>query len=180
MKKILLLLIPALTVLVFTQSSGPIDTIELELEDSPPTTGDERPARLANESAAQAERDAERAIQAEQELAAAVVAAMTPPPTTTTTAPPPPPTTEAPPPPAPPAPSNGVNWDAIAQCESGGDWHINTGNGYYGGLQFAQGTWESYGGLQYAPRADLASREQQIAVASGMGLSHWPHCGSRG
>ena len=67
-----------------------------------------------------------------------------------------------------PAPSSGgssVNWDAIAKCESGNNWSINTGNGYYGGLQFDIGTWLGNGGGQYAPRADLATREQQIAVA---------------
>jgi hypothetical protein len=69
-------------------------------------------------------------------------------------------------------------WDSIAQCESGGNWSINTGNGYYGGLQFAQGTWVAAGGLAYAPRADLATRDQQIAVASGLSYSHWPHCGA--
>jgi len=79
-----------------------------------------------------------------------------------------------------PSYSGGVNWDAIAECESGGDWHINTGNGYYGGLQFAQSTWEANGGLAYAPRADLATREQQIAVASRLSLSAWPHCGAYG
>lgn len=105
-----------------------------------------------------------------------------PPPSTTTTAPPPPPTTTPPAPPPSPAPSGSVNWDAIAQCESGGDWHINTGNGYYGGLQFAQGSWESAGGLQYASRADLASREQQIATAEVLSdggrtvTHHWPVC----
>ncbi|GAA2455908.1 transglycosylase family protein [Streptomyces macrosporus] len=56
-------------------------------------------------------------------------------------------------------------WERVARCESGGDWSINTGNGYYGGLQFAQSSWVAAGGLQYAPRADLATREQQIAVA---------------
>jgi nucleoid-associated protein YgaU len=56
-------------------------------------------------------------------------------------------------------------WDSIAQCESSGNWHINTGNGYYGGLQFKQSTWEAFGGLAYAPRADLATKDQQIAVA---------------
>lgn len=81
---------------------------------------------------------------------------------------------------AAPASTSGVNWDAIAQCESGGNWSINTGNGYYGGLQFSQGTWEARGGTQYAPRADLATREQQIAVADGMSLSNWPVCGARG
>ncbi|WP_202234005.1 transglycosylase family protein [Actinacidiphila reveromycinica] len=58
-----------------------------------------------------------------------------------------------------------ATWDKVAQCESGGDWSINTGNGYYGGLQFSQSSWEGAGGLQYAPRADLATKDQQIAVA---------------
>src|SRR5215207_9873407 len=58
-----------------------------------------------------------------------------------------------------------VNWDAIAQCESGGNWSINTGNGYYGGLQFSRSTWLGYGGGTYAPTANLASRSQQIAIA---------------
>ena len=83
----------------------------------------------------------------------------------------------------PPGASSSVNWDAIAQCESGGNWSINTGNGYYGGLQFAQGTWVSSGGLAYAPRADLATREQQIAVAEHLyatsGLGPWG-CGWAG
>jgi resuscitation-promoting factor RpfA len=56
-------------------------------------------------------------------------------------------------------------WDKVAQCESGGNWHINTGNGYYGGLQFSQSSWDAAGGTQYAARADLASKSQQIAVA---------------
>ena len=109
---------------------------------------------------------------------------------TTTTLPPPPPTTTtttrpAPPPPPAPTSTGGVNWDAIAECESGGDWHINTGNGYYGGLQFHQTSWEGAGGLQYASRADLATREQQIATAmvlsnQGRNLGHWPHCGRYG
>ena len=72
---------------------------------------------------------------------------------------------------------NAAMWDRIAQCESGGNWSINTGNGYYGGLQFASGTWLGNGGGQYAARADLASREQQIAVANvvyaARGLSPW-------
>lgn len=77
--------------------------------------------------------------------------------------------------------SNGLDWDAVAECESGGNWHINTGNGYYGGLQFDSGTWLSNGGGAYAPRADLASRAQQIAVAdkiyASRGSSPWPVCG---
>jgi uncharacterized protein YabE (DUF348 family) len=84
--------------------------------------------------------------------------------------------------PVPAVSSNGLDWDAVAQCESGGNWHINTGNGFYGGLQFDSGTWLSYGGGSYAPRADLASREQQISVASKLyaarGSSPWPVCGA--
>src|SRR5690349_4624021 len=67
----------------------------------------------------------------------------------------------------------GTNWDAIAQCESGQDWHINTGNGYYGGLQFLTSTWLGAGGGKYAPRADKATREQQIEIASTLSLSNW-------
>ncbi|MDT4979223.1 MAG: resuscitation-promoting factor RpfB, partial [Pseudonocardiales bacterium] len=62
-----------------------------------------------------------------------------------------------PPPPPPPGNGGGLNWDAVAACESGGNWAINTGNGFYGGLQFDSGTWLSNGGGAYAPRADLAS-----------------------
>jgi len=83
----------------------------------------------------------------------------------------------------PPANTSGLNWDAVATCESGGNWHINTGNGFYGGLQFDYGTWLSNGGGAYAPRADLASREQQIAIATRLynarGSSPWPVCGQR-
>ena len=68
-------------------------------------------------------------------------------------------------------------WDQIAQCESSGNWHINTGNGYYGGLQFLTSTWLGYGGGDFASRADLASREQQITVANRLyadnGISQW-------
>src|ERR1051326_6677355 len=64
-----------------------------------------------------------------------------------------------------PATSGGVNWAAIAACESGGNWSTNTGNGFYGGLQFSQGTWDAYGGGQYASTAAGASQSQQIAVA---------------
>jgi LysM repeat protein len=78
-----------------------------------------------------------------------------------------------------PVASDGSIWDRIAACESGGNWAINTGNGYYGGLQFTQQTWAGAGGLAYAPRADLATRDQQIAVASNLSLSNWPVCGSR-
>src|SRR5690349_21544498 len=72
-------------------------------------------------------------------------------------------------------------WDAVAQCESSGDWSINTGNGYYGGLQFDQSTWDAYGGQQYASRADLATKDQQSATAekvlASQGPSAWPVCG---
>ena len=77
----------------------------------------------------------------------------------------------------PPATANDAMWDRIAQCESSGNWSINTGNGYYGGLQFNTQSWLANGGGQYAPRADLASREQQIAVANTYyakaGLAPW-------
>jgi hypothetical protein len=82
---------------------------------------------------------------------------------------------------AAPADSSGRNWDAVAKCESGGNWAINTGNGYYGGLQFSSSTWLNNGGGVYAERADLASREQQIAIANKLadrsGGSSWPVCG---
>ncbi len=77
--------------------------------------------------------------------------------------------------------SNGARWDAIAACESSGNWAINTGNGYFGGLQFDQNTWERNGGLRYAERADLATREEQIAIAevtrARQGWGAWPVCG---
>ncbi|MEO6882283.1 MAG: transglycosylase family protein [Mycobacteriaceae bacterium] len=81
---------------------------------------------------------------------------------------------------AAPGVANGGAWDALAQCESGGNWAINSGNGYYGGIQFDQGTWLSNGGGAYAPLPSQASREQQIAVASKVqsarGWSPWPSC----
>lgn len=74
-------------------------------------------------------------------------------------------------------------WDKVAACESSGNWSINTGNGYYGGLQFAQGTWASHGGLSYAPRADLATKKEQILVAErvlkSQGPGAWPVCSVR-
>ncbi|MEU0226563.1 transglycosylase family protein [Streptomyces sp. NPDC006284] len=73
-------------------------------------------------------------------------------------------------------------WDAVAQCESGGNWSINTGNGYYGGLQFSASTWAGYGGTQYAATADQASKSQQIEIAekvlAGQGKGAWPVCGT--
>ncbi|MCU7825685.1 transglycosylase family protein [Kitasatospora sp. DSM 101779] len=71
-------------------------------------------------------------------------------------------------------------WDKVAQCESSGDWHINTGNGFYGGLQFTNSTWTSFGGGSYASRADLATKDQQIAIAEKVlavqGPGAWPVC----
>ncbi|KUI04604.1 transglycosylase [Mycolicibacterium acapulense] len=72
-------------------------------------------------------------------------------------------------------------WDRVASCESGGNWAINTGNGYQGGLQFAPSTWTGHGGGEYAPAAHLASKEEQIAVAervlASQGKGAWPTCG---
>ncbi|WP_327716199.1 transglycosylase family protein [Streptomyces sp. NBC_00490] len=98
----------------------------------------------------------------------------------------------APPPPAPgPSPlsvpydcaRDGWPWSCVALCESSGRWDADTGNGFYGGLQFWQPTWEEFGGLTYAPRADLATREQQIAVAQEVlavqGWEAWPVCAKR-
>jgi hypothetical protein len=114
----------------------------------------------------------------------------------TTTAPPPPTTTTqapAPPPPAPaPAvqpvvsgggyndPNNPAAWDRLAACESGGNWAANTGNGYYGGIQFSLSSWQAVGGTG---RPDQASRETQIAMGQRLwnqgGWSHWPACSSQ-
>ncbi|MGR7028096.1 transglycosylase family protein [Geodermatophilus sp. URMC 62] len=73
------------------------------------------------------------------------------------------------------------DWTGVAQCESGGNWSINTGNGYYGGLQFSQPTWAGYGGTDLAPRADLATPGQQVQIAeevlAGQGIGAWPTCG---
>ncbi len=93
------------------------------------------------------------------------------------------------PPPSSPSPSTGgldlrraAMWDRIAACESGGNWHINTGNGYYGGLQFDSGTWVANGGTRFAARADLASRAQQITIANHLydqrGLGPWGCAGA--
>lgn len=77
----------------------------------------------------------------------------------------------------------GSVWDALAQCESTGNWAINSGNGFYGGIQFDQNTWDRWGGQEYAPRPDLATREEQIAIAektqAAQGWGAWPSCSSR-
>lgn len=70
-------------------------------------------------------------------------------------------------------------WDRVASCESGGNWSINTGNGFLGGLQWLLSTWLAYGGGRYASSPVYATRMQQIAVASHMSLGHWPVCGAR-
>ena len=74
------------------------------------------------------------------------------------------------------------DWDRLAQCEAGGNWGINTGNGFQGGLQFSPSTWNSHGGQQYAATANQASREEQIAVAekvlASQGWNAWPSCSS--
>ena len=78
----------------------------------------------------------------------------------------------------------GSVWDRVAACESGGNWSINTGNGFYGGLQFTEGTWLANGGGQYASSADVATPAQQIAVAervlASQGIGAWPVCGTNG
>jgi len=75
-----------------------------------------------------------------------------------------------------------AEWDRVAQCESGGNWAINTGNGYQGGLQFSPSTWTGHGGGEFAPSADQATKEQQIAVAervlASQGKGAWPTCGT--
>jgi hypothetical protein len=80
--------------------------------------------------------------------------------------------------------SESVDWDAVAQCESSGDWSINTGNGFSGGLQFTPSTWQAFGGGVYAPEAYLASRVEQMKVANrvlaGQGIGAWPVCGPKG
>jgi hypothetical protein len=74
----------------------------------------------------------------------------------------------------------GSSWDRIARCESSGNWRANTGNGYYGGLQFSAATWRAHGGGTYAPLAHQASKQQQIAVAQrvlrSQGWRAWPVC----
>jgi hypothetical protein len=80
-----------------------------------------------------------------------------------------------------PSQQSSVNWDAIAHCESGNNWSTSTGNGFYGGLQFTESTWLSYGGGAYAPSANRASQSEQITIAgrvlAGQGIGAWPVCG---
>ncbi|MGI8699739.1 MAG: transglycosylase family protein [Nocardioidaceae bacterium] len=78
-----------------------------------------------------------------------------------------------------------ATWNRLAGCESGGNWHINTGNGYYGGLQFSQSTWVAMGGTRYAPRADLATPAEQMATgevllrANNWSWRAWPVCSAK-
>jgi uncharacterized protein YabE (DUF348 family) len=86
--------------------------------------------------------------------------------------------------PANPPISDGAVWDRLAQCEAGGNWAINSGNGYYGGLQFNASTWKANGGGEYAALPHQASREQQIAIATKVrdnrgGYSAWPACAKK-
>jgi hypothetical protein len=106
----------------------------------------------------------------------------TAPPTTTTTEPPPPPTEVDPPPDTGGSlgdPYNYASWDALAECESGGNWQINTGNGYYGGIQFSLSSWQGVGGTGYPHEH---TRETQIAMGirlwEGSGWGAWPACSS--
>ncbi|MFI1975203.1 transglycosylase family protein [Streptomyces wedmorensis] len=82
---------------------------------------------------------------------------------------------------APASAASVATWDKVAQCESGGNWSINTGNGFYGGLQFSQSTWQSHGGTAYASRADLATKKEQILIGekvlASQGEGAWPTCG---
>jgi hypothetical protein len=72
-------------------------------------------------------------------------------------------------------------WEAVARCEAGGNWAANTGNGFYGGLQFTPSTWAAYGGTRYASNAHLATKSEQISIANkvlaAQGARAWPHCG---
>jgi LysM repeat protein len=83
----------------------------------------------------------------------------------------------------PPASAAGTVWDKVARCESGGNWKINTGNGYYGGLQFSSQTWRGFGGGKYASKANKATKGEQIAIArrvlAGQGAGAWATCGRR-
>lgn len=82
-----------------------------------------------------------------------------------------------------PAPAPAEPWASIVRCETNGDWHADTGNGYHGGLQLSPRTWGAYGGGQFAPRADAASPEQQIAVGDRVraeqGWDAWSSCSER-
>ncbi len=84
---------------------------------------------------------------------------------------------------AAPASAAGTVWDRVAACESSGNWKINTGNGYYGGLQFSSRTWRGFGGAKYASRANLATKGEQIAIArrvlASQGPGAWPVCSRR-
>jgi len=177
--------------------AAPIGLVAATAGDSPATrsAADEAPSTsfLAQEVQlvrAQLASDAVSAAIEAQAEAAVPVEVTTTTVAPTTTAPPPPPPTTAPPPPPPPAPApapsgpgtgdpeDPASWDRLAGCESGGNWAINTGNGYYGGLQFSLSSWQAVGGTGYPHEH---SRETQIEMGkrlyySGGGWSHWPGC----
>jgi Transglycosylase-like domain len=125
-------------------------------------------AETARASAAQQVADLQTAQTAMQARLQQVRAALVTPPRPTTLA-------------SPSSVASTRDWDAVARCESGGRWSVNTGNGYYGGLQFSPSTWLAFGGGAYAPRADLATKSQQIAIAEKVlavqGPRAWPTCG---
>ncbi len=132
-----------------------------ELEPRDGTTPADSPEE-SSEPAAEAEETSEPAAEAEEE------------PATASSSEPAPSTSGA---------VSGSTWDALAQCESSGDWSINTGNGYYGGLQFHPQTWAAHGGHEYAPNAHQATRAQQIAIAervlASQGWGAWPSCSAQ-
>ena len=176
---------------------GPIalaNSIIPDGEDSDVSTDEASSTSLVALRAAQGNAQTDSAQMQSLQARYTTTTSTTAPPTTTTTVPPtttttvPPTTTTAPPvtePPAPPPPSSGElgdpnfdgSWDALAECESGGNWQINTGNGYYGGLQFALASWQGVGGTGY-PHEN--SRETQIEMGRRLwessGWGAWPGC----
>ncbi|MEV6110481.1 transglycosylase family protein [Streptomyces sp. NPDC051940] len=81
------------------------------------------------------------------------------------------------------APAVPSSWNSLAQCEASGNWNANTGNGFYGGLQFTQQTWNAFGGQKHAPRADMATPAEQVNIAKKVlaeqGIGAWPVCGPK-
>jgi resuscitation-promoting factor RpfB len=156
----------------------PVPTVS---EVVPSTTGIAPPAeilRVGTTTPTAATPPTARPTQATSKKGPPAVAA----PPATSSAPPGPTGGNTPPSTLPTTPPVALNWDAVARCESGGNWSDNTGNGYYGGLQFGTPTWLSNGGGAYAPRADLATKAQQIDIANHLyaarGAAPWPTCGT--
>jgi hypothetical protein len=186
-RRALITIVAALTgvaLLVTLASTGRSDRAAAAELNDPPTLEEQAQIRSL--------RDGRAALARLNSIAEAVAPPTTAPPAPTTTAPPPPPTTVPPAPPAPQPvapvasgtgyndPANPAAWDRLAQCEAGGNWAANTGNGYYGGIQFSLGSWQSVGGTG---RPDQASRETQIAMGQRLwnqgGWRHWPACTSK-